>query len=261
MRFKGRTVFITDAGCDSGRAIASAFIKEGANVVLNSKSDKAFVRDIIEDCKKAGTGYMVCSNDLLDAGSLNGLIEEIEQQFKRIDILIHNNNRVKRVSVEECDDATFEEIMNFNTKSAFLCTQCIGKSMMKNKYGKIVYVSSIHDDKPTGSSFIYSMSKSAVKNLCHEASVEMGKNGINMNLIEMGPVEGDNLKFRSRHTVIYDEDYKSRVPMGIARNMDNLASLVTYIASDEARYIHGSDIRIDGGFLMHYALLEDGGLR
>ena len=251
MRLRDNVIFITDADSMSGKAIFKRLLQEGAWFILNSPSNGSNIQAELELCQANGSRYMLTNVDLCDNDQLNKLLEEAEQTMGKVDVLIHNNNVVKEISVEFGDEAIFQEILSSNAKSAFITTQAVGKQMAKYQSGKIIYVGSIHAEKPTGSSFAYSAARAAVQMLSREASLVLGRNGVQANHIMFGPVLGDDEVFKSNLSFLY-EDYNYKVPNAVLGTYEDLAELVSYLASDQARYLNGADIRLDGGFLNHY---------
>jgi glucose 1-dehydrogenase len=251
MKLQDKIVFITDADSGSGQAIINRLAAEGAHFILNSASGGEEIQPDLQLLKASGTKVVVTNVNLCKSSDLEALLKETVGRLGTVDILVHNNNLVKPASVETCEETLFLEIMNANAKSAFICTRAVGKQMSAKQSGKVIYVSSIHAEKPTGSSFAYSASKGAIKMLSREAALVLGRDGINVNVIELGPVEGDHELLQSDISTLYDS-YQYKVPNANLGNHDDLAHLVLYLSTDEARYINGADIRIDGGFLMHY---------
>ncbi|WP_199613704.1 SDR family NAD(P)-dependent oxidoreductase [Paenibacillus alkalitolerans] len=251
MKLKDKIVFITDADSGSGRAIAERLAAEGAHFILNSASGGENIKSNLQLLKDSGSKTVVTNVNLCKSSDVEAILEETARRLGIIDVLVHNNNVLKPASVETCDEQLFLEIMNANAKSAFVCTKAVGKQMALKKSGKIIYASSIHAEKPTGSSFAYSVSKSSVKMLCREAAIILGRDGINVNTIELGPVDGDDLLFKSDISTLYDF-YQYKVPNAFLGSYDDLAHLVLFLSTDEARYVNGAEIRMDGGFLMHY---------
>ncbi|KIL40500.1 short-chain dehydrogenase [Gordoniibacillus kamchatkensis] len=251
MRLHDKVVFITDADSPSGKAIIDRLSGEGAHFVLNSVSGGENIRANVERCQSAGSKVFVVNIDLCQSSEVEDMLESAAGQLGTVDILVHNNNVVRPISVETGEEALFLDIMNANAKSAFICTKAVGKQMEAKQSGKVVYVSSIHAEKPTGSSFAYSASKGAVKMLTREASIVLGRHGVNVNAIEFGPVEGDDAAFESDISTLY-HSYRYKVPNAVLGSYEDLANLVLFLSADEARYLNGADIRMDGGFLMHY---------
>ncbi|KKI89792.1 short-chain dehydrogenase [Bacillus sp. SA1-12] len=251
MRLQNKIVFITDADSDSGKTLISRFADEGAHFILNSTSDGDQIQSSIDHCRTQGSMSMIVNVDLCKSSEVRTMLEAVEKRLGTVDVLIHNNNVVAPTSVETCNEELFLQIMNENTKSAFICTQAVGNQMKAKQSGKIIYISSIHAEKPTGSSFAYSASKGAVKLLTREAALILGRYGVNVNTIEMGPIEGDDERFKSDISSLYDS-YQFKVPNAILGSHDDLAQCALYLSSDEAIYMNGADIRLDGGFMLHY---------
>lgn len=251
MKLRNKVVFITDADCHTGASLIRRITEEGAQFILNSRSDGTAIASELTNIYAAGSQAFVVNIDLCRRAETDEMLKEAALQLGPVDIMIHNNNVVMPASIESCEEELFLQSLNVNAKSAFICTQAVGKQMADNQSGKIIYVSSIHAEKPTGSSFSYSAAKGAVKMLSKEAALVLGRSGINVNTIELGPVEGDNARFQSSLSTLYN-DYEYKVPNAVLGNHDDLAELVLFLSSEESRYINGSDIRLDGGFLLHY---------
>ncbi|WP_053376132.1 SDR family NAD(P)-dependent oxidoreductase [Paenibacillus sp. FJAT-27812] len=246
-----KVVFITDSDQISGKAIINRLTQGGAHFILNSRSGGTAITSELEQVQEAGSQAIVVNIDLCKSADVADMLQFAEQQLGAVDVLIHNNKEVYQSSIEFGDEEVFTKSLAINAKSAFICTQQVGKQMMEKQAGKIIYVSSIHAEKPTGSAFTFSVSKGAVKMLAKEASLVLGRNGVSVNTIELGPLDGDHEVFESTLSTLYN-DYEYKIPNAVLGSADDLAELVMFLSSDEARYINGSDIRLDGGFLLHY---------
>jgi glucose 1-dehydrogenase len=251
MRLQNKIIFITDADSNSGKTLINRLADEGAHFILNSVSDGEEIQSNIAYCQTQGSKVKIVNIDLCKSSEVGSMLETAAQHLGTVDVLIHNNNAVISTSVEICSEELFLQIMDANTKSAFICTQAIGKQMATKQSGKVIYISSIHAEKPTGSSFVYSVSKGALKMLSREAALILGRYGVNVNTIELGPVEGDREKFKSDISTLYDA-YQYKVPNAVLGNNDDLAQVVLYLSTNEARHVNGADIRVDGGFVLHY---------
>ncbi|WP_027092292.1 SDR family NAD(P)-dependent oxidoreductase [Cohnella thermotolerans] len=251
MRLTDKVVWITDADSPSGQALLLRMAAEGASLLLSSASGGKGIEAQLARVRQAGTKAFVAAADLTRSSETERMLDEAARELGPVDVLVHNGNRVVPISVESGEETAFLDVMNANAKTAFVCAKAAGKRMEARRSGKIVFVGSIHAEKPTGSSFAYSASKAAVKMLAREASVVLGRHGISVHSIEFGPVEGDDETFRSELSLLYDS-YRYKVPSGVLGTHEDLAELVTFLSSDDARYLNGADIRMDGGFLMHY---------
>jgi len=252
MKLSGKTVWITDADSRSGKALLLRLAAEGAALLLGSDSGGSDIAQELAQARRAGARVRVCTVDDCRSAEVARMLDEAEQELGPVDVLIHNRNLVRPISVEHGEEEVFREVMNANAKSAFVCAKEAGRRMTARQAGgRIVFVSSIHAEKPTGMSFAYSASKGAVKMLAREASVVLGRHGIGVYSIEFGPVEGDGDLFRSDLSKLYDL-YRYKVPSAVLGTYDDLAELALFLAGDGARYLNGADIRMDGGFLLHY---------
>lgn len=251
MRLADKVAFIADADSPSGRAILLRLAREGAALLLNSRSGGRDIEAELDLVRQTGVRALVVSADLTSSADTGRMLDYAERELGAVDVLAHNCRRIVPIGVETGDEATFLDIMNANAKTAFVCAQAVGKRMEGKRAGSLIFVSSIHAEKPTGASFAYSASMGAVKMLVREASVVLGRHGIRVNSIEFGPVLGDDELFRSDISLLYDS-YQYKVPSTELGTHESLAELVLFLASDEARCLNGADIRMDGGFLMHY---------
>ena len=251
MKLEGKVALITDASDRVGRVVAERFANEGARLALNFPVE---IRDggVLQYREKAiADGYYTAAADPVSKAAVYAFVESVIEQYGKIDILIHSNNDVRRLSFEDCTDDDFLECLNVNAKSAFLFTQAVGRRMKDARAGHIVYISSIHDEKPTGCAFAYSVAKGAVQMLMRETAVDLAIYGVCVNVISCGPVEGDDELFESNLTKLY-ENLTDRIPLRRVGCIEDFASLALYLCGDENRFINGEDIRVDGGFLLNY---------
>jgi len=251
MKLSDKVVFITEADSPLGQSIIKRLATEGAAFVLNSVTEGEKIKDIIDNLNSLSIKNIIINSKLCSSKELDCIVTKIETELGKIDILIHNSNEVKLCKIEDCSEELYNHLININVKSAFISTKTIGKHMIKSKYGKVIYVSSIHDEKPTGCSFAYSAAKGALKMLSREAALELGEYGINVNLIEVGALQGDNDKFKDTSSFIY-EDFLNNIPGKAYVVNEDISDLVLFLASNDCRHMNGTDIRVDGGFILHY---------
>nr|WP_202887727.1 SDR family oxidoreductase [Cohnella zeiphila] len=247
----GQIVWITDADSPGGKALLLRMAAEGASLLLGSDSGGRELESELAQVRQAGSQAFVYTIDDWRSAEVAQMLAEAAKELGPVDVLIHNRNLVRPISVENGEEDVFREVMNANAKSAFVCAKEAGKQMTAREAGKIIFVGSIHAEKPTGMSFAYSASKGAVKMLAREAAVTLGRHGIEVYSIELGPAEGDDDVFRSDLSGLYDS-YRYKVPNAVLGTHEDLAELALFLASGEARYLNGTDIRMDGGFLLHY---------
>jgi len=226
MSLAGKTVLITDTSCEPGRTLKRHFEKKGAKI-------------------------MSSDTPLTNQADIDSLVEETVRRYGGIDALVFSNSYVSPKSIESCTDEELEKSLAINVKSAFLFTQATGKAMIKQRSGKILYVSSIHDEKPNGADFSYSIAKGALKMMMREACLDLGIYGIGVNLLSLGALEGDDKRFESKRTPLYEHMYEM-IPGKTAYSNDDAAEIALFLCSDESRMLNGADITADGGFLKSY---------
>lgn len=248
MVLDGKTVMITDGNNRIGMEIGRHLMKMNCNVAVNCKEGGSWLEDSPRGLK--------VSFDASSPKEINRAVKRIIQVFGSLNVLIHNNNLVRCSLIEETDEKEFMDILDYNTKSAFLCTQASAGEMIKQGEGKILYISSIHDEKPTGAAFTYSVSKGAVKMLCREAALDLGKYNIQVNLIEMGPVQEDPLRYKSELSYIY-EDCLKKIPDNQYCTETGIAGIAVHLLEDRTGCLNGECICLDRGYTLHYVERPD----
>jgi NAD(P)-dependent dehydrogenase (short-subunit alcohol dehydrogenase family) len=242
MKMKDKVVFITDGASPAGQGIAARLAEEGALVAAN-----VFPAGLAPPPQ----AELVTSGDPLSKAGIDTAVRRVLERYGRIDSLIFNNNELIPASLEECDDETYDRIMAVNIKSAYLYVSAAGPSMKEKRSGNFVFISSIHDEKPFGACFAYSMAKGCLKNLAREMVLDMGKFNVRTNVIEMGPMEGGWENFYSQLSPLY-EHAKERVNGPRMGNIRDIAEAALFFAGDESGFANGSELRLDGGFLLTY---------
>ncbi|MBO4389417.1 MAG: SDR family oxidoreductase [Lachnospiraceae bacterium] len=248
MKFEGKTVYITETNSAMGKAIAKMFASEGANLVLGQADDE--VKTIVQE---QGAKFVCVDPDLMVAASVKEMIDSVGAEFGRIDIFVHNNNRVVPMKVETVSHEDFRREYDYNGASAFFAAQQIGGGMAKYGNGKIIFVSSIHAEKPTGMALAYACAKGSLSMFVTECALQLGRRGIQTNAIEVGALKGDDEIFDTEGSVsgIY-KFMKYRIPRHEEGKIEEIVPIVSFLASEDANYINGSSIKADGGFTFFY---------
>jgi glucose 1-dehydrogenase len=238
----GKIALITDASHKVAQAIAKRLEDEGVTVIKNypnaaegqyKPEDNSFT-------------FNTCS-----LSEMNKLLDKILEKVEGINYLIHTDNVIFTASIEEISEENFKNTLDRNVKSAFITTKVFGEHIAERGEGAIVYLSTLHDEKPTGCTFAYSVGKGAVKMLCKEMALFYGRKGIRANLIEMDCIDEDEVLFDS---VISPFHYEaaSRIPQRRLAKPEDFTGAVVFLLSEEANFINGAELRIDGGHLLCY---------
>ncbi|HHU16807.1 MAG TPA: glucose 1-dehydrogenase [Clostridiales bacterium] len=242
-RLDGKVAFVTGAAVGNGEGIARALAREGAQVILADVSDKVFdtVNSIQEKGHKAwGVLMNVTSKSEIKAG-----VSESLKKFGKIDILVNNAGISKSCNFLEVTDELRDLHIDVNIKGAWNCTQAIIPNMIKQKYGKIINISSVTgpivaDPKMTA----YALTKAAIHGFTKALAIEFVSYNITVNSIMPGYILTPNVQ---RHSQDLLDAVAAGVPMQRLGTIEEIGNLAAYLASDESSYITGTSIIIDGG--------------
>jgi NAD(P)-dependent dehydrogenase (short-subunit alcohol dehydrogenase family) len=249
MKLNDRTAIVTGAGRGIGRAIALALAREGANVVVCdiSQEDCQRVVDEIEELGRKGLAFK-CDVSLGD--DVEDMVKRTVAEFGRIDILVNNAGIIAFKPFLELTDEDWDKTLNVNLKGQFLCARAAGRDMIKNKWGRIINIASISYGG-CGIAFPliahYTASKGGVVALTEALALELTSQGINVNAICPGAIDTDMAKGVKEGGQL--AQVLARIPKGRLGQPEEIASLAVFLASEEAGYISGAAIVIDGGWL------------
>ena len=245
MKLKDKAALITDGASKTGIAIAKRFKEEGAIVALVLGPEASQ--------EETGQWDLILHMGADSKKDVDAAVSAVLEKYGRIDIVVHNNNEVIPESLEDCNDENFESAMAVNAKSAFLYAQAAGAAMKQAGKGCLVFVSSIHDEKPSGAAFAYSIAKGAVKMLVKELVLELGRYNVRANLLSVGPMEGHEKLFYSDISPLY-EHAKEKIANGQFVRAEEVANAALFFASDDCPQATGCDLVLDGGFLYSYII-------
>lgn len=241
---KGKTAIVTGASRGIGRAIAVELAAKGCNVVVDFAGNVNAADETVKMCKEAGADAISVCADVSDENAVNELIAQAQEKFGNIDILVNNagitrDNLMLRMSAED-----FDEVISKNLRGAFLMTKYVGKIMLKQRSGRIINISSIVGIHGNAGQANYSASKAGIIGLTKTTALEYASRGITANVIAPGFIDTD---MTSALPEKVKEAMLSRIPAGKFGQAEDIAKAVAFLASDDARYITGQVLGIDGG--------------
>lgn len=243
-RLQGKIAIITGASKGIGRGIAKVFAAEGAQVVLISRTE-ADLKKVVDEIIKAGGKASYRVADVTKAQDMTKVAEATLKDHGRIDILIHNAGIYPIANITDMTIENWNYVINTNLTSAFLVVKACLPSMKKQKYGRIVFTSSISGPRvgwPGGSH--YTASKAGINGFMKTIAIELAKDNITVNAVEPGNVISEGLEeLGTKHI----DKITSGIPMGRLGTVEEIAYAHLFLASDEARYITGQSIIVDGG--------------
>lgn len=241
-----RTALVTGGSRGIGAEIAAALGKAGFFVVVNYRENGEAARKTLDRIDFAGGQGNMLQADVSQYDEVQRLFDETESRFGPVDVLVNNAGlEIRRPSIEY-DEATYDRIMNTNLKGAFFCASRAIRTMKERRWGRVINVSSIHDDRPTGNRSVYSMSKAALVMMTREMAREYGGDRITVNAISPGAIRTD-LNRKVLEDPAYEERVLRNIPARFIAEPSDVSGAVVFLVGEEARYINGAHLVIDGG--------------
>ena len=242
-----KIAIVTGASQGIGKIIAFELAKSGAHVACISRNKKA-IESIVDEITINGGQASSFPCDISDSDTLSEIITEIIKENSRIDILVNNAGITKdsllmRMSIEQWDD-----VINTNLKGAFHCTKAVVRYMMKNKFGRIINITSIVGLTGNAGQANYAASKAGLIGMTKSIAKEVASRGITANCIAPGWIETSMTDKLSGEV---KNEFLSHIPVGRIGSPYDIANAVIFLASDEAGYITGQTITVDGGRIIN----------
>jgi len=244
MKFKDKVVFITGGTKGLGKAMAKAFLAEGASVAVNGRNKEA-----VEKFEQEFQGKPILSfnADITHYEEMNNVASRVIESWKKVDILVNNAGIVNPLAPsEKIKKDDFDRTIDINLKGAFYATQIFGKCMIEQKTGRIINIASQVAFFGEKGFLPYALSKGALMIMTRELAHEWSKHGVTTCCVAPGFIKGGMNEGLIRKEVFVNF-LSSKTPIGRMGTVDELVSLILFLASPEAQYINGETITMDGG--------------
>jgi glucose 1-dehydrogenase len=249
MRLRDKVAIVTGAGTGIGQAIAVRFAQEGAAVVVDYVGEPSIAKQTEAAISALGGRSISVAADVSRPDQVQRLIEAAVSTFGALDIVVNNAGIEKKVAFVDYPLEDLQKILAVNLIGPFLVCQAAARRMIQQgKGGRLINVSSVHEDLPMPGNAAYCASKGGLRMLARTIAVELAKNAITVNNIGPGavftPIDADVEAKPEMEKALMGE-----IPLGRWAKPEEVASLAVYLASDEAGYVTGSTYFIDGGML------------
>lgn len=247
MKLLGKVALVTGASRGIGRDIAIELAKAGANVAVNYAGSEARANEVVQEIQSLGREAFAVQCDVANGESVAEMVKQTIERWGSLDILVNNagitrDNLIMRMKEDEWDD-----VINTNLKGVFLCTKAVTRQMMKQKSGRIINISSVVGESGNAGQANYVAAKAGVIGLTKTTAKELAPRGITVNAVAPGFITTD---MTDKLTDEIKEGMLKMIPLAKFGEPKDIANAVTFLASDDSRYITGQTIHVNGGMVM-----------
>lgn len=244
---EGKIAVVTGASRGIGRAIAIRLAGEGATVVINYNGSKEKAEEVKQEIEGAGGKAAVCQCNVADFDQCQAFIQKVIDEFGRIDILVNNAGITRDGLLMKMSEEDFDQVIETNLKGAFHTIRFAARQMLRQKSGRIINLSSVVGVTGNAGQANYAASKAGVIGLTKSAARELASRGITVNAIAPGFIETDMTSVLSEKV---KKGAAAGIPLGAFGKPEDVAAEAAFLASDEAGYITGQVLHVDGGMVM-----------
>ena len=247
MKLKDHVAIVTGAARGIGKAIALAFIREGAKVAIIDL-DKERLEILKKEINKENREAMTIFCDITKSSEVNGMVDQVRKRFGRIDILVNNAGIIRRGTIETVTEEEWDRVIEVNLKGTFNCCKAVVETMKQQGYGKIINVSSIAGKMGDITSAPgYGSSKAGIDALTKTLARQLAPFGINVNAVSPHAIETE---MSAQWSEERRKEIIASIPLGRLGKPEDVAEAVLFLASDEASFITGEILDVNGGALM-----------
>jgi 3-oxoacyl-[acyl-carrier protein] reductase len=247
MKLNGRVALVTGGSRGIGKAISLALAREGADVVINYIEQKEEANEVVDEIRRVGGGALAFQTDVRDFDKVNSMVEQIIEEFGKIDILVNNAGIVRDKTLRKMKKEEWDIVIDTDLNGVFNCIKAVITHMEERKNGKIVNISSVIGEIGNFGQANYAAAKAGVIGLTKSVAKEVARKGITVNAVAPGFTETGMLETIPESV---KEQILKQIPMGRFAIPEDIAKVVVFLASDDANYITGQVINVNGGYYM-----------
>lgn len=253
MKLEGKVALVTGSSQGIGQAIATHLAQEGADIVIDYRSHPDGAKDTLAKVEAAGRKGHIVQADLSAVSNVRRLVSEGIQHFGKLDILVNNAGiDGKNADFWDITEADYDTVLNINLKGTFFTTQAFVQHLIETKRtGKIINLSSTHEEMAFPHFTSYCVSKGGLKMMMRNLAVELGPLGITVNNIAPGAIETP-INTKLLNDPVKLNSLKQNIPLGRLGTPADIAPMAAFLASSDADYITGATFFVDGGLIRNY---------
>jgi len=246
-KLDGKAALVTGASRGIGAEIAKQLAKEGARVAVNYSGSQSKAEEVVNEIIAAGGQAFAVQASVSDAENVTEMVKQTIEQFGSVDILVNNAGITRDNLLMRMKESEWDDVIDTNLKGVFLCTKAVTRQMMKQRAGKIINIASIVGVSGNAGQANYVAAKAGVIGLTKTTAKELASRHINVNAIAPGFIT-------TEMTDELSDDVKNQmltqIPLSKLGNPQDVAKAVVFLASDDASYITGQTLHVDGGMVM-----------
>lgn len=247
MLLDGKVALVTGASRGIGRAIAIRLAAEGAKVAINFAGNTEKAEAVKAEIEAAGGEALLVQANVADATAVEEMVAKVVEAFGGIDVLVNNAGITRDGLLVRMKDEDFDAVLDTNLKGVFYCTKAVSKLMMKKRSGRIVNMTSVVGVNGNAGQTNYAAAKAGVIGFSKSAAKELASRGITVNMVAPGFIDTDMTSVLSDKA---KEAAMAGIPLQRMGTPENVADAVAFLVSDQAAYITGQVIHVDGGMVM-----------
>ena len=249
MKFEGRAVLITGASRGIGKATARMFARQGAAVAINYHSNKAGAEEVADQICKLGRDCLLLPADVSQMNQVEHMVDQVIKKLGRLDILVNNAGITEPKDFRDTSEQEWDRMLAINLKSVFNCCKKALPHMEKEGWGRIINLSSIVGRTGAiGAGVHYCAAKAGIIGFSKALANQVAKDGITVNVVAPGMIDTRMISWRSSELM---HEHVSKIPCGRVGRVEEIAAAICYLASEEAGFVTGHTLDINGGMYMN----------
>ena len=244
MNLTGKNALVTGGSRGIGKAVCLELARQGANVAVNYAGRAQAAEEVAAACRELGVEAFAVQADVADAAAVDAMVKEAAARFGRVDILVNNAGITRDKLALQMKEEDFDAVLDTNLKGAFLCMKAVYRPMMKQRYGRIINLSSVVGLRGNAGQANYAASKAGLIGMSKSIAKELASRGVTVNLVAPGFIDTD---MTAALPEAAREARLKSIPMARLGQPEDVARAVAFFAAEESGYITGQVLCVDGG--------------